>query len=110
MEVKAKSGERKLLLELKGELDHHGAKDVMLRLERELDMALPLQLVLDFGGVRFMDSSGLAVVLRAQRRMAALGGSVAVQRVPPQPRRVFDAAGISRLVAIRSSEKEEGEK
>lgn len=110
MEVKAKSGERKLLLELKGELDHHGAKDVMLRLERELDMALPLQLVLDFGGVSFMDSSGLAVVLRAQRRMAALGGSVAVQRVPPQPRRVFDAAGISRLVAIRSSEKEEGEK
>lgn len=110
MEVKAKSGERKLLLELKGELDHHGAKDVMLRLERELDMALPLQLVLDFGGVSFMDSSGLAVVLRAQRRMAALGGSVAVQRVPPQPRKVFDAAGISRLVAIRSSEKEEGEK
>lgn len=109
MEVKAKSGERKLLLELKGELDHHGARDVMLRLERELDMALPLQLVLDFGGVRFMDSSGIAVVLRAQRRMAALGGSVTVQHVPPQAQKVFDAAGISRLVTMRSAGQKEGE-
>lgn len=106
MEVKAKSGERKLTLELKGELDHHGARDVMLRLERELDMALPLQLVLDFGGVSFMDSSGIAVVLRARQRMTALGGSVAVQRVPPQAKKVFDAAGISRLVTMRR----EGEK
>lgn len=106
MEVKARSGERRLLLELKGELDHHGAKDVMLRLERELDVALPLQLVLDFGGVSFMDSSGIAVVLRAQRRMAALGGSVTVQRVGAQAKKVFDAAGVSRLVAFRR----EGEK
>lgn len=106
MDVNAVSSERRLLLELKGELDHHGAREAMLRLERELDAALPLRLVLDFGGVSFMDSSGIAVVLRAQRRMAALGGSMVLRRVPPQAKKVLDASGVSRLVTVRREDEQ----
>ena len=48
-----------------------------------------------------MDSSGIALILRAQRRMQTLGGSLLVCRVPQQARRVLDAAGIDRVVTIR---------
>ena len=48
-----------------------------------------------------MDSSGIAVVLRAHRRMAALGGSLIVTGVPAQARKVFDAAGVPRLVTMQ---------
>lgn len=101
MELNAKSVDRKLLLELSGEVDHHGARDAIRQLELAVDAALPRQLVLDMAGVTFMDSSGIALILRAQQRMQLLDGSLLVCNVPSQARRVLDAAGIGRLVAIR---------
>ena len=73
MEIEATSADRNLLLEMKGEL----------------------------AGVTFMDSSGIALILRAQQRMQLLDGSLLVRNVPQQARRVLDAAGIGRLVTIR---------
>lgn len=101
MELNAKSTDRNLLLELSGELDHHAARDTIIEVERAIDSALPKRLMLDFSGVTFMDSSGIALILRAQRRMQNLGGSMLVSHVPDQAKRVLDAAGISRLVAVR---------
>ena len=101
MEINAKSMDRNLLLELSGEIDHHGARDAMRELELAVDAALPKKLVLDMTGVTFMDSSGIALILRAQQRMQLLDGSVVVCNIPAQARRVLDAAGIGRLVTIR---------
>ena len=101
MEMQVKSADRNLLLELSGELDHHGARNALRELELAVDAALPRVLVLDMAGITFMDSSGIALILRAQQRMQLLDGSVLVRNVPPQARRVLDAAGIGRLVTIK---------
>ena len=101
MEIEATSADRNLLLEMKGELDHHGARNALRELELSIDAALPKKLVLDLAGVTFMDSSGIALILRAQQRMQLLDGSLLVRNVPQQARRVLDAAGIGRLVTIR---------
>ncbi len=84
----------------RGELDHHAAKETVTALERALDAALPMHLTLDFGGVTFMDSSGIAVVMRAYRRMSVLGGSLTLVNVPAQAKKVFDAAGISCRISM----------
>ena len=101
MEIQVKSTDRNLLLELKGELDHHGAKNALRELELAIDAALPVRLILDMEGISFMDSSGIAFILRAQQRMQMMDGSLLVCHVPPQAKRVFDAAGISRLVTMK---------
>ena len=101
MEINAKSVDRNLLLELSGEIDHHSARNAMREMELAVDAALPKKLVLDMTGVTFMDSSGIALILRAQQRMKLLDGSLLVCGVPQQARRVLDAAGIGRLVTIR---------
>ena len=101
MEIQAKSADRKLLLELSGELDHHGARKALREVDLAIDAALPRALVLDFSGITFMDSSGIALILRSQQRMQLLDGSLMVCNVPPQARRVLDAAGIGRLVHIK---------
>lgn len=85
---------------LKGELDHHGAKDALVKIGYSCDAALPNHVVLDFSDVTFMDSSGIALVMRTQQRMQSLRGSITLQNVPVQAMRVFDAAGISKLVKI----------
>ncbi|MBQ0038200.1 MAG: STAS domain-containing protein [Clostridiales bacterium] len=100
MKIAAISNDRCLTVQLKGELDHHSAKGLMSRLEQEIEIALPLKMILDFKDVTFMDSSGIAVVIRMRQRMRELGGCLVLQKVNAQPRKVFEAAGISRLVEI----------
>jgi len=101
MEITAKSTDRNLLLQFSGELDHHAARDTIREVELAIDAALPRNLVLDMEGVTFMDSSGIAVILRAHRRMQHLNGSMLVCHVPRQAKRVLDAAGVGRLVRIQ---------
>jgi stage II sporulation protein AA (anti-sigma F factor antagonist) len=59
-------------------------------------------LTLDLSGVTFMDSSGIAVLLRALRRVRELSGSVRVIHVPAQPAKVLRAAGVDRLIKFES--------
>ena len=92
---------RCLTLRLVGELDHAAAQTVMPGIEDAVEEYLPRRCVLDLTGVSFMDSSGIALILRSQQRMQLMEGSVVLRNVPEQARRVLDAAGIGRLVSIQ---------
>lgn len=92
---------RTLTAVISGEVDHHGAKDIMKELDREIDRNLPLNLTVDLSRVTFMDSSGVAVLLRAWRRMGELKGSIHVTAAPSQPAKVLRAAGVDRLIPFR---------
>ena len=90
-----------------GELDHHAAKDVMRRADGLLDRYLPRDCVLELSGLRFMDSSGIAVILRLHRRMLDMGGRLSVTDPGAQPLRVLEVSGIERLVRICTTGKEQ---
>ena len=69
-----------------------------VRLRIQLDDALlnrtPRTLVLDFGGVGFMDSSGIGLILGRQRCARTLGGTLRIQHAPEALRRVLQLANI----------------
>lgn len=75
---------RNLIIQITGEVDHHRAKELMQEMERKLELYCPSTLTLDLSGVTFMDSSGIAVLLRADRRMRETEGHVEVVGVPVQ--------------------------
>ena len=87
MEVSVKCEARHICIRLSGELDHHSAKGLLRRL--------------DLSGVTFMDSSGIALLIRARQRMQELGGTADVCGAAAQARRVLDAAGLQRYLTIR---------
>ena len=101
MEMTVRQEERCLEIALIGELDHHAARKIGGRLDRAIEAALPLRLVLDWSGVTFMDSSGIALLIRARQRMQELGGTADVCGAAAQARRVLDAAGLQRYLTIR---------
>ena len=100
MEMKYKAEDRQLTIQLTGELDHHAAKDLMEAIDRLLEQNLPTKTFLDLQGLTFMDSSGIAVVMRARRRMEALSGSLVVVNIPRQAARVLETAGLDRYVEL----------
>ena len=65
-----------------------------------LDEYLPRDCALDMSGLSFMDSSGIAVIIRVSRRMKNLGGRAWIENPARQPQRVIDASGIDRLVPV----------
>ena len=95
--------DKRLMIALKGDIDHHGAKDVMRVLGNKIDLYLPAVCVLDFRDVTFVDSSGIAVVINALRSMTQIEGKLLLTGISPQPMRVFRASGLDKLVEIREA-------
>ena len=89
---------RQLTARITGELDHHRAKEVMEELDRRIDEALPHHLTLDLKELAFTDSSGIAVLLRAWRRMGQVRGTMRVVNLPAQAGKVFRTAGLDRII------------
>ena len=100
MEMTYRAENRQLTIRLAGELDHHAARGLMESIDRCLEQNLPTKTILDLGGLTFMDSSGIAVVMRAKRRMEALQGSLTVVNIPRQAARVLETAGLSRYIQL----------
>lgn len=98
MAVTSAGVDRELTLTVSGEVDHHAAAKIMAEVERQVEERLPRALILDLGGVTFMDSSGIAVVLRCYKRVGELGGSLTVRNTPTQARKVLSAAGLERMI------------
>lgn len=90
----------RLTIYLAGELDHHEARGAIRSIDELLDEYLPRDCVLDMSGLSFMDSSGIALIIRMGRRMKNLGGRAWIENPAKQPLRVIDASGIDRLVPV----------
>ncbi len=91
---------RELTVKLSGEIDHHAARQLMLELDREIESRFPRRLVLDMAQLTFMDSSGIAVLLRTCRRMQEVGGTMQAVNVPPQPAKVIRAANLHKVLSV----------
>lgn len=55
---------------------------------------------LDFSGVTFMDSSGIAVALHTMQQMKQLGGKMRIGYPSAQVKKVFTAAGLQQLIEL----------
>ena len=90
-----------LTVHLPAELDHCSSQQLRQEIDRLIRVRNIRSILFDFGDTEFMDSSGIALILRSQQRMQLLDGSVVIRNIPAQAKRVLDAAGIGRLVSIK---------
>ena len=93
----------KLTIALTGEIDHHRAKNYIQAISGKIEAYNPNICILDFGEVTFMDSSGIAVVINALRYMARIEGKLELAGIGKQPMKVFQAAGIDKLIDIKEA-------
>ena len=104
MEMQATSADRNLLLEFRGELDHHGARNALRELEMAVDAALPKVLVLDMSGITFMDSSGIGVLIGRYKLVQRLGGRIAVACPSDRIREIFRLSALDKLFPFFETE------
>ena len=100
MNISAEFEAGRLTLYLAGELDHHEARNTMRLIDELMDEYMPRDCVLNMSSLGFMDSSGIAIIIKVSRRMKTMGGRTWIENPARQPQRVIDASGIDRLVPV----------
>lgn len=86
---------------LSGEIDHDSAAQIRVRVDGMAQELKPGLLCLDFGGVSFMDSSGVGLVMGRFRQMKLLGGRLRVQNYSDSLYRIFAMSGLEGLGVLR---------
>lgn len=100
MKIDIRSENGSAVARLNGEIDHHNAKELRTELDRYIVSAQPRELAIDFGGITFMDSSGIGLIMGRSKLMKECGGSLEITNTQPYIRRVLKLAGVERIVKI----------
>ena len=85
------------------EIDHHTAKRIREAVDERLIAARPRELVFDFSGVGFMDSSGIGLVLGRVEKAERVDACVKITGLSPTLRKLFRISGIEKLERITVS-------
>lgn len=103
MELKYEQRDNVLTVALPAEIDHHSAKPVREETDRWIAKLHPGSVVIDFSGVKFMDSSGIGLILGRYNKVAPYGGRVIVECADRRTLQLLRLAGVQKLVEIRSA-------
>ncbi len=93
LQVDASTSDDQVVLVLQGELDPHTAPLLRDRIDASLTPGTAT-LVLDVGGLRFIDSSGLRVIIGAHKEMAGRDGRLILRSPTETTRRLLDITGL----------------
>lgn len=97
MEVYMQTGE-KLFVKLPGEIDHHKVRKLALEIDDAIIEKAPQELIFDFSNVRFMDSSGIGLLVGRYRNMKCFGGSVYTSGAKGHMEKLIRMAGIEKYI------------
>lgn len=92
-------------VQLKGRLDAAGADRVGLRFTASL-AGVGQKAVIDMGGVDFIASLGIRMLISAARTLATKGGALALYGATEMVQGVFDDAALDQLIPIAATEGE----
>ncbi|GAB6169615.1 anti-sigma F factor antagonist [Clostridium carnis] len=100
MYLKFDKNEEKLIISLMGELDHHSAEEVRVKIDDRIDRDNIRKVILNFNGVTFMDSSGIGVVIGRYKKMKNRDGKICVAEINRTVNKVFEISGMYKIITI----------
>jgi anti-sigma B factor antagonist len=100
-----KAGSDAIVLSLTGEVDLYTCPELKTELLRVIDEGAQV-VVVDLSGTSFIDSTGLAVLIRGAERLRTNDGRLTVVVVDPSLRKIFEVTGLDRIFTIHGSRDE----
>jgi stage II sporulation protein AA (anti-sigma F factor antagonist) len=89
-----------LMVKLPGEVDHHLASYIIENADRYLMDDKVENVVFDFEDTRFMDSSGIGIIMGRYKKISCFGGKVYVIHADRHIMRMLKLSGITKLIDV----------
>ena len=105
--IKYSLEDKNLVIELMvPELDHHITNEVRDGIDNVLNSRPIKNIIFDFRNIRFMDSSGIGVIIGRYKKISNDGGKVSVINVNARVKKIFDLSGMNKIVSIYDTHEE----
>ncbi len=89
-----------LMILMPEEVDHHGAGAICENADKYLMQDNVENVVFDFEKTRFMDSSGIGIIMGRHRKISCFGGRVYAIHADKQIKRIFQLSGLNKIVEV----------
>ena len=89
-----------LCVKLPEEVDHHKSAYISENADRLILAEQVSNVVFDFEDTRFMDSSGIGVIMGRYRKISCFGGKVFAIHADRQIKRILTMSGLTRIIEI----------
>lgn len=89
-----------LMVRLPEEVDHHRAAYICESADKYILRDDVQHIVFDFEDTRFMDSSGIGIIMGRYRKISCFGGHVYAIHVDRQIHRILKMSGLNQVVDI----------
>ena len=99
--IKYSLEDKNLIIELNiPELDHHITNEVRDGIDNVLNSRPIKNIIFDFKNIRFMDSSGIGVIIGRYKKISSEGGKVSVVNVNDRVKKIFNLSGMNKIINI----------
>lgn len=92
--------ENYLMIRMPDEVDHHKAADICRMADNYITHSKVENVVFDFEDTKFMDSSGIGIIMGRYKKISCFGGRVYVIHADQRVRRMLAASGMLKIVTI----------
>ena len=89
-----------MAIQLSGEMDALGTKQIQAQLEEIAEIRRSVSLVMDLGEVTFLDSSGVGALVFLFKRLRAEGGELTLVNVHGQPYELLHLLRVNNAIPI----------
>lgn len=100
MVINFKKIQNTLVVSMQGELDHHNADGIRDELDRRFEISGAKNIIFDLSELKFMDSSGLGIIIGRYRAASALGGRTCISVPQGTVYRLISLAGINKIIPL----------
>ena len=89
-----------LMVRLPEEVDHHKSSYICETADSYILREEVENVVFDFEDTRFMDSSGIGIIMGRYKKIVCFGGKGVASPADPQIRRILRISGLNKLIEI----------
>lgn len=95
-----------LIVRVDGELDMHVADKFREMVDNAMETSGVKHILFNFEAVKFIDSSGLGVILGRYKKINAAGGKVLATNIQPHVMQIFELSGLLKIITFYKTEGE----
>ncbi|NWG86476.1 MAG: STAS domain-containing protein [Hydrogenophilaceae bacterium] len=102
MQINSHSANNQTTLALQGRFDFHTHRDFRSAYELALEDANTREVVIDLGGVDYLDSSALGMLLLLRERAESMGKTVSLTKMQGTVKQVLDIANFDKIFVMKT--------
>lgn len=103
MQIIFQTRDNTLIVKILGELDHHGAEQIREKIDAKIKSANSKNLILDLSELKFMDSSGIGIIIGRYKLVTSIGGKLYLVSASKSIDRIIKMCGIEKIITVKRS-------